>query len=192
MKKSRFLECFLCRRTFKGQKVSNLRRHIRLHGPFIDCWKCLECNRTFQNKSNVRQHWKRVHEYAGTEANMVSVTRKVENIGVIKIGTIIPNETTTFNTQVISHRKMEPKFGESAVFVSTKFVQSSAFTFTSHLPSFTSVQENPNPPNPPKCYGTKTNDFRINTLPRSQITHDIDFEHYSNFGRIEWEAMAFN
>lgn len=63
MRKSqnRILECYLCHKTITGNKMSNLRRHFRLHGPFVDCYKCLECNSTFQNPSNFKNHFKRKH-----------------------------------------------------------------------------------------------------------------------------------
>lgn len=59
--KNRILECYLCRMIIKN-KVSNLRRHINLHGPQVDCFKCCECNCKFQNKNNLKVHWRRKHK----------------------------------------------------------------------------------------------------------------------------------
>lgn len=57
---NRVLQCYLCKLIVKN-KVSNLRRHIKLHGPKVECIKCLECNATFQSKSNFKTHWARKH-----------------------------------------------------------------------------------------------------------------------------------
>lgn len=61
-KENRTLQCYLCRMILKGNKLSNLRRHMRLHGPATKCFKCLVCKNTFQNKSNLKQHWQRKHQ----------------------------------------------------------------------------------------------------------------------------------
>lgn len=58
----RTLECYVCKTVMKCNKVSNLRRHIRLHGPLVKCFKCLECGTNFQNKSNMKTHWSRAHK----------------------------------------------------------------------------------------------------------------------------------
>lgn len=54
--KDRILQCFVCHSVIKN-KVSNLRRHIRLHYASARCFECLECHRKFQSKGNVRKHW---------------------------------------------------------------------------------------------------------------------------------------
>lgn len=57
---NRTLECFLCHQVLKD-KVSNLRRHMKLHEPDVKGVKCSECDKTFQNKSNFKTHWLRRH-----------------------------------------------------------------------------------------------------------------------------------
>lgn len=73
---NRTLECFVCHQTFK-KKVSNLRRHIQLHYPSVPCFKCLECEKTCQNKSNLKTHWNSAHSvHANTPPRMAIATRK--------------------------------------------------------------------------------------------------------------------
>lgn len=62
-KQPRTLQCFLCHVQF-GNKVSNLRRHIRLHGPFVTLTKCPECGKSYQNKENYKSHW--IAKHTGT------------------------------------------------------------------------------------------------------------------------------
>lgn len=72
MKKTnnRILECYLCHTVFKFNKMSNLRRHIRLHDPRVKYFGCLECGKKFQNKSNFKNHWKKIHSLLA-EANVL-------------------------------------------------------------------------------------------------------------------------
>lgn len=65
--KNRILECYLCKSVMKCNKVSNLRRHIRLHGPLVQCFECLECGIKFQNKSNLKTHWSKKHSNSSHE-----------------------------------------------------------------------------------------------------------------------------
>lgn len=58
--KNWILECFLCHSTFHN-KVSNLRRHIRLHDSSNTCFECLGCHNTYQNKQNLKKHWIQKH-----------------------------------------------------------------------------------------------------------------------------------
>lgn len=76
---NRILECYLCRIVMKCNKVSNLRRHMTLHGPIVECIKCMECGSKFQNKSNMKTHWTRVHkDFADNNIppKMISTSRK--------------------------------------------------------------------------------------------------------------------
>lgn len=64
-------------------KVSNLRRHMKLHGPYVECVKCLECDETFQSKNNLKTHWLRRHKnlaFANIPAKMVPTTRKAKRM----------------------------------------------------------------------------------------------------------------
>lgn len=56
-KKYTLLECFDCHKEFHS-KLSNLRRHIKIHGPEVLRVKCDQCNRSFQNRSNYFNHFK--------------------------------------------------------------------------------------------------------------------------------------
>lgn len=58
---NRVLQCYICKLYLKN-KFSNLRRHVNLHSASVKCFKCLECNETFQNKSNWKIHWSRKHD----------------------------------------------------------------------------------------------------------------------------------
>lgn len=57
----RILQCNLCRTIIRGS-FSNLKRHVRLHGPKVNCQICEECGKSYQNWSNLRKHWENVHD----------------------------------------------------------------------------------------------------------------------------------
>lgn len=59
-KKIESFECYLCHIQLKS-KLSNLRRHIKLHGPNIKLFKCAVCKKGYQTKSNLRVHWNDKH-----------------------------------------------------------------------------------------------------------------------------------
>lgn len=61
IKKTRSLQCYICKIIMKCDKMSNLRRHLKLHGPFIDSFQCDNCGRQFQNKNNFKNHAKKKH-----------------------------------------------------------------------------------------------------------------------------------
>lgn len=61
---NRILQCYICK-LFVKFKVSNLRRHMRLHGPIVDCYKCTECGTKFQTKVNLISHWSKRHTNLG-------------------------------------------------------------------------------------------------------------------------------
>lgn len=76
---NRVLECYLCKITMKCNKVSNLRRHMALHGPIVNCIKCMVCGTYIQNKSNMKTHWIRAHkDFADNNIppKMISTSRK--------------------------------------------------------------------------------------------------------------------
>lgn len=76
---NRILECFLCHTIIKGDKISNLRRHIRLHYPKTNCVRCEICKTTFQNKTNGKVHWMKKHANSyGAAPKMTSTTRKTK------------------------------------------------------------------------------------------------------------------
>lgn len=56
----KLFECFICRQNFKSKK-SNLLRHMRLHGPTVECYRCPQCPKSFQNKQNYQRHWADKH-----------------------------------------------------------------------------------------------------------------------------------
>lgn len=59
-KKYDLLECFECHKIFHS-KLSNLRRHLKLHGPKICQVKCTQCGRSFQTLSNYKTHFKNIN-----------------------------------------------------------------------------------------------------------------------------------
>lgn len=59
-KKIESFECYLCHTKLKS-KLSNLRRHMKLHGPDIKSFKCSLCSNQFQTKSNLLVHWNSKH-----------------------------------------------------------------------------------------------------------------------------------
>lgn len=60
-KKKRSLQCYLCR-VFIKSSISNLRRHMRLHGPVVCCFQCSGCDKKYQNKANLAAHWVKKHK----------------------------------------------------------------------------------------------------------------------------------
>lgn len=75
-RKSRILECFICHIQL-GAKMSNLRRHMKLHSPFITVKKCPECGRIYQNKENYKTHWHAKHQ--GPPQNPQSVPSRAKS-----------------------------------------------------------------------------------------------------------------
>lgn len=75
---NRSLECYLCKLSIKST-VSNLRRHIKLHGPFVKCYTCLGCKKNFQNVSNLSCHWVLKHETLGFQPKMRVSTRRAKS-----------------------------------------------------------------------------------------------------------------
>lgn len=65
----RLLQCYMCH-IFIKKSISNLRRHMRLHGPKVNCIKCLACGLKLQNKGNLIIHWSRKHKDMGDEPKM--------------------------------------------------------------------------------------------------------------------------
>lgn len=70
------------------KKVSNLRRHIQqLHDSSIPFVKCLECNKTFQNKTNMKIHLNNVHKnlyMTKIPSRMTVITKEPKSINVLK------------------------------------------------------------------------------------------------------------
>lgn len=172
MKKKRILECYLCRRVLRGQKMSNLRRHIRLHGPFVKCSKCLECGKTFQNATNLRQHWKRFHEIDGIEPKMMSVSRKAKPFHIVEVRSNNRNKKILSENRSLGQLKVE--------------VKPPGFVSQLSRQSVKDIQV-VNVGMPPICYKKKTKYCLTKVLPKIQITHDLQFEKFTNFGKLEWE-----
>lgn len=61
---NRLLQCYICK-MFVKLKVSNLRRHMKLHGPIVDCYECVECGTKFQTKISLKSHWSKHHKNRG-------------------------------------------------------------------------------------------------------------------------------
>lgn len=59
-KKIESFECYLCHTELKS-KLSNLRRHMKLHGPEIKSFQCTKCSKRYQTKSNLLVHWNSKH-----------------------------------------------------------------------------------------------------------------------------------
>lgn len=59
--KNKKLECFICHKQF-NYKISNLKRHIALHGPTLIRFQCKICKKSFQNKTNHNVHWRNSHQ----------------------------------------------------------------------------------------------------------------------------------
>lgn len=76
--KNRILECYLCHIQLKSNKLWNLRRHINLHGPFVDMTKCSECGKTYQNVDNYKVHWYAKH--TGPPKNPHTVPSRAQSI----------------------------------------------------------------------------------------------------------------
>lgn len=72
--KNRIFECCFCHIKIKN-KISNLRRHMRLHNPRVKCFKCLECLKKYQNKQNFQIHWANNHAELG-DPKVVQAVRK--------------------------------------------------------------------------------------------------------------------
>lgn len=214
MKKiDRILQCYLCRSITKSNKVSNLRRHIRLHGPIVKYYKCLQCGAKFQNKSNMKIHWNRIHK------NLVEITKApIRNTDAWAANRIAP---ILFPSKV--HK---PSFGETPNFksnLSNHQVKSSHsnfghIAFGSNLPSFqeictdaieknnetpslscnTSLEDSPEVLRAvglgkvkhiaPKCYGKK----KENRHNKFAVTlTDIDCSNCDeNFGRLQWSVES--
>lgn len=138
MKTDRVLECFICHRIMKGNKMSNLRRHVRLHDQTIDCFRCLECQNTFQTRSNFKQHWLRQHQHL-SDPKMVRTSRVGKPLRAIEVLAKEANQTT-----LLTYKISQPMFGDTPVFVSKSLQPNikctrSAFghiAFGSNLPSF--------------------------------------------------------
>lgn len=82
-KKKRLLQCYLCS-VFIKSSISNLRRHIRLHGPIVCCFKCSGCGEKYQNKANLEVHWAKKHKAdLGGMAQMTKSERLATGIVVI-------------------------------------------------------------------------------------------------------------
>lgn len=80
-KLNRVLQCYVCKLKMKFDKVSNLRRHMKLHGPFVESYTCAECGLQFQNKQNLKHHWSNKHGQA--EPKFTKSTRISK--GILKI-----------------------------------------------------------------------------------------------------------
>lgn len=103
--KKRLLQCYLCR-VFIKSSISNLRRHIRLHGPVVDCFKCLGCGEKYQNKANLAAHWVKKHKAnLGEEAQMIKSERVPKGIISKNVNRIIPSKQfhITFHLLLLRH-----------------------------------------------------------------------------------------
>lgn len=82
-KKKRFLQCYLCS-IFIKSSISNLRRHIRLHGPIVCCFECSGCGEKYQNKANLEVPWAKRHKAdLGGVAQMTKSERHATGIVLI-------------------------------------------------------------------------------------------------------------
>lgn len=208
---NRVLECFHCHKIIKGKKISNLRSHIKLHGPFVDRLKCLECPQTFQTKGNLKQHWSRKH------AHLVEIKVMPTSRMATPFRTIIAPSYSQTNTPKMSNRKFtssltaNPSFRENTVLISKSLDQrpnlrkskrgrnksplvsdSIEIPYRNKTISLLSVDV---PDilyavglckvdyNPPKCYGKKIDLVREIPAPLYIISYDDD----ENFGKLDWE-----
>lgn len=144
MKTDRVLECFICHRTITGNKISNLRRHVRLHDSTIDCFKCLECLSTFQTRSNFKQHWFRQHQHL-TEPRMVPTSRVGKPLRVVEVA---ERKATVNRMNPLTNKISQPMFGDTPVFHNSFSLQPNTkctrsifghIAFGSNLPSFDKV-----------------------------------------------------
>lgn len=79
------IECPICLLRFKGQKQSNLKRHLKLHDKTQTRYKCKECERVYQTQSNFNQH-KSVHHIGihSSEIEFQMIPQKAKGIHATK------------------------------------------------------------------------------------------------------------
>lgn len=75
----RSFECFLCHTTIQS-KLSNLKRHMKLHESVVFRLKCPDCSGTFQNKVNFGKHWGRRHKGPIKEAKRIKTKPKCKSL----------------------------------------------------------------------------------------------------------------
>lgn len=107
----RTLKCYLCKIVMKCNKVSNLRRHMRLHGPFVQCFKCCECGTNFQNRSNMKIHWSRIHKDLADKnvpPKMISTSQRAASKIKIPFWNYLKRVVILMSTMLIGYRLVEP------------------------------------------------------------------------------------
>lgn len=77
------LSCPVCNYVFKGNKIGNLNRHMKLHEATQKRFVCNQCDRSYQNKSNFNDH-KTVHHNNVNESTITWTIVSVKEKGISK------------------------------------------------------------------------------------------------------------
>ena len=74
------LQCYMCNKEIISGKISNLKRHMKLHDSIQEYYRCSKCKTDFQTKSNFQSHKIKRHLNEKT----------VECVRIQKTGKVLP------------------------------------------------------------------------------------------------------
>lgn len=185
-------ECYVCHKNFKSKK-SNLLRHLKLHGPIVECYKCPRCRQSFQNRQNFHRHWIDKHSNIAVQPENPILTYRITN-GTVMFEFFFNTFYVTEYIIISVGFRHVPVIQPSDPVYSQKEIFGEQFTNKYKFQSFNQIALTNNSGNSSsqtefryshKSYRRKSI-FEPSRPLKEHVTILLDFTKFENFGTLEW------